>query len=158
MSKGQTRRRRLKSAWILAALMASGSAQALLFDDGELSKMDAVYREECGSCHVAYPAPFLPATSWRAILGSLDDHFKVDATPEEFSLPAIQEYLKEHAGHDPAPGLQAPPRITKAPWFVPKHVRVRGAGWPRVKTLSNCPACHLEAEDGRFAKIIAKGR
>ncbi|WP_158002504.1 cytochrome C [Methyloterricola oryzae] len=148
----------MKSTWIMAVLLVSTGVEARLFDDGQLSKMDAGYREECGSCHVAYPAAFLPAASWRAILGSLDDHFKVDATLEESSLPAIQTYLKEHAGRDAAPGMQAPPCITKAPWFVPKHARVRGAGWPRVKTLSNCPACHLEAESGRFARIVAKGR
>ena len=33
------------------------------------------YQEECGACHFAYDARFLPARSWEKIMATLDKHF-----------------------------------------------------------------------------------
>src|SRR5512134_2466461 len=52
-----------------------------------------VYVEECGSCHVAYPARFLGASSWAAVLAGLESHFGVDAAVEPAALEEIRAYL-----------------------------------------------------------------
>ena len=36
---------------------------------------DALYAQECGSCHMAYPPGLLPGRSWQRLMGNLADHF-----------------------------------------------------------------------------------
>ena len=40
---------------------------------------DPLYTQECGSCHFVYPANLLPATSWKAMMAGLEDHFDENA-------------------------------------------------------------------------------
>ena len=42
--------------------------------DRELFEQDALYIEECGACHLAYPPGLLPVQSWRGIMSDLEDH------------------------------------------------------------------------------------
>ncbi|MEI7538909.1 MAG: hypothetical protein WCJ76_16955, partial [Comamonadaceae bacterium] len=45
-----------------------------------------------------------------------------------------------------------PLRITETPYWVKKHRDITVADWqsPKVKSRSNCAACHLDAEAGTF--------
>lgn len=114
----------------------------------------APWREECGSCHIAYPARFLPAASWRVLLERLDRHFGVDATIDPAHLAAIRPFLETHAA---PPGGTASgtdtPRISTAPWFVREHAEVAAQVWrrPSVRSRANCAACHTTAEQGVFS-------
>ena len=36
---------------------------------------DPVVKEECGGCHLAFPPSMLPASSWRRMMGELENHF-----------------------------------------------------------------------------------
>jgi hypothetical protein len=112
-----------------------------------------VYVEECGSCHVAYPARFLGASSWSAVLANLESHFGVDASVD----PRVREELRAHllAGarsRETAAGAKPLLRITETSWFRHEHPRPGASVWshPDVKSPSNCSGCHRQAESGDF--------
>lgn len=115
-------------------------------------------RAECGECHMAYPAGFLPAESWRRIMGTLDDHFGENAQLSEPIRAEIEAYLVSNASRrsrgilDGLTSNSPPPmRISELPWFVREH---RGEISPqmmeRAKTMSNCQSCHRGADRGIF--------
>ena len=112
-----------------------------------------LWREECGSCHIAYPPRLLPAASWRVVLERLDQHFGVDASLEPDRVAAVRSFLETHA----APSARAAsgaetPRISTLPWFVREHSEVSADVWrrPSIRSRANCAACHTAAENGVF--------
>lgn len=116
-------------------------------------------KNECGSCHVAFPTRLLPAASWQKIMGSLGDHYGTDATIDDAAVAAqITKYLVANAG-DPArakdvKGAAVPMRITETRWFVREHDEVRADAWkrPSIKSAANCGACHQGAAEGNFSE------
>jgi len=125
--------------------------------------IDAVYRDECGACHMAYPPRLLPSASWRAIMRGLGDHFGENAELPVDTAAHITAYLDRHASdrgdalkHDRLlRGVegQTPLRITELPFFKDEHdelSRRMVEDNPKVKTFSRCATCHRDAESGRF--------
>jgi hypothetical protein len=117
------------------------------------------YAEECGSCHMAYPAKLLPAESWRKIMARLDDHFGENAELDEGARREIEDYLLQASARDSYRKLfrnlgdSAPLRITELPYFVHEHDEIPSrfvAGNERVRSFSQCNACHQNAERGLF--------
>ena len=124
---------------------------------------DPVVREECGSCHLAFPPAMLPASSWIAIMGGLKNHFGDDASVDAATAALITRYLSENAadraGQRYAGKLtrgvdrQTPPlRITELPGWIKKHREVSAKEWKRseVGSKANCAACHRDAQRGYF--------
>lgn len=127
-------------------LQASGKASAPL---------DPAYLQECGSCHVAYPARMLPASSWQALLNGLDRHFGSDASLTEETRREIGRYLQENASQREISSAGKPIlRITETSWFRHEHGEIPAPMWKTaaVKSPANCPACHLAAEKGRYGE------
>jgi len=122
--------------------------------------VNPVYAEECGTCHIAYPARLLPPQSWAAIMNNLDDHFGENA--ELIDRPTwlvVSTYLKNRAAPPPRYMLgfgndEDPPlRITSLAWFRHEHNGIPTAlvtGNQEVKSLGNCGACHENAANGVF--------
>jgi Dihaem cytochrome c. len=146
-------------AGLLLALVATES----FADDDYLPPVsDPVVRTVCGECHMAFPPGFLPARSWGALMAGLNDHFGEDIRLSSDQARHIEDYLTRHASDGPkGHGLHdfmrwiapegTPKRITENPAFLHEH-RLPDRVWrdPKVVTKSNCPACHLRAEDGWF--------
>ena len=113
------------------------------------------YLEECGSCHIAYPAGMLPTESWRKIMAGLENHFGTDATISLELNDEIMAYLAENSS-DFWGVEMAPLRITETDWFQRDHnfyvIPVDTWKIPEVKSPANCPACHLQAEHGDFSE------
>ncbi len=65
---------------------ASGSAY--LSDPGY-----ALYKTECGDCHMAYPPSMLPAASWQDMMGALEDHFGDNAELDAATADQIAAFL-----------------------------------------------------------------
>lgn len=111
------------------------------------------YRQECGSCHLAYPAGLLPASSWRRLMDGLEQHFGTDASLDAATTRQIDAWLQQHAATG-GRTAQAPPqdRITQSSWFERKHRRIEAAVWQHanVKSAANCAACHAGAAQGDF--------
>jgi cytochrome c553 len=113
---------------------------------------------ECGSCHMAYQPGFLPARSWKAIMGDLGNHFGENAQLDAATRTGIETFLVGNAAdaatrprpRDPAPGA-TPLRISALPWFVAEHGRkVSAAMKAKAGSMANCTACHPGAAQGVF--------
>lgn len=124
---------------------------------------DPVVREECGSCHLAFPAAMLPASSWKRMMGNLKQHFGDDASVDAQSAARITEYLTANAADTGGRRFSekllrgvsmsdAPLRITELPKWVKEHRRVPDWEWRHkdVRTRANCTACHADAEAGNY--------
>ena len=124
---------------------------------------DTVVREECGSCHLAYPAAMLPKSSWSRIMSDLKNHFGDDASVDTATTEHISRYLAANAGD--AGGQRygakllrgvspnsAPLRISELPKWVREHRKISDAQWKskKVGSQANCAACHADAERGYF--------
>ncbi|MCU9956054.1 diheme cytochrome c [Burkholderia sp. BKH01] len=110
------------------------------------------YKQECATCHIAYPPGALPAESWRRILNGLDRHFGTDATLDAATVGQLETWLTAHAATGSAARRPPEDRITRSSWFIATHDEVPASLWhrPAVKRPSNCAACHTQADKGNF--------
>ena len=137
----------------LLTVGATGIGVALA-DDHRYTPPSPTVKAECGSCHIAYPPQLLPASSWRALMAGLDKHFGTDASLDAQTAATITAFLEQHAGRERSSSAQPVLRISETRWFVHEHDEVPGAVWksPKVKSPSNCAACHSKAEQGDFSE------
>ncbi len=127
---------------------------------------NALYREECGSCHFAYQPGLLPARSWQKMMGQLDDHFGENAELDEATRKVLTEYLAsnaaEHSDYKRPQKIlsslaaeQTPLRITETRYFQRKHHELPASmvqNNPRVGSFSACAACHANADQGSYSE------
>lgn len=122
-------------------------------------RQNPAYVEECGSCHMAYPASLLPLASWQKIMRGLEDHFAENAELDEDTRQAIENYLVRSSGYRSYQKLfrnlgdETPLRITELPYFIHEHDEIPArfvTGNEQVSSLSQCNACHRGAERGYF--------
>jgi Dihaem cytochrome c len=128
----------------------------------------ALYRKECGACHLDFPPSFLPAESHRRILGSLDSHFGQNAELDPEVRARLERWLVANAGEAgtgsrsrkvlESRGGEAAARITESPHFRRKHRELDPgvAARSQVRSLANCGACHPGAKDWDFDDDRAK--
>lgn len=119
--------------------------------------VNAKWKDECGSCHIAYPPRFLRAESWRAVMSGLDKHFGSDASVDAATAKEISEFLVKNASNKArksADGKEPPLRITDTRWFQSEHRKEsKYVGKDkRVKSLADCGGCHAYAASGSFAE------
>ena len=143
---------------VLSLAVISMSSAACADSAKKPAPTNPVWQEECGSCHIAYPPRFLPAGSWRQLMGSLEDHFGTDASIDAETAATIETFLVQNAKRMKSDGKtvgkagNAPLRITETRWFVHEHDEISAAKWksPAISSAANCGACHREAEKGSF--------
>lgn len=124
---------------------------------------DAVVKEECGGCHLAFAPSMLPARSWTRMMGDLKHHFGADASLDPGTAKKITDYLTANAADQAGkrystkllrgvPEAQAPLRITELPSWINKHREVAASEWKQstVRSKANCMACHASAERGYY--------
>lgn len=132
-------------------------------DGAKTFPLSPLYREECGSCHVAFPPGLLNAASWRAVVAGLGRHFGEDASLDAGKTRQIAGFLENNAARREkyaAVDAAGQPllRITEGAWFRREHRDghdgLTPAVWrlPAVKTAANCVACHRRAEAGDYAE------
>jgi len=139
---------------LVPLLLATLALSAVAGDHGRTgTPMPPAVAQECGSCHVAYPAWLLPAASWQALMGNLPHHFGSDASLDASTSAQIGSWLTANAGNGKH-ARETPPehRITRSAWFQREHREVAAAAWarPSVKNAANCGACHAGAAQGDF--------
>jgi len=148
-------RLRIFPAALLLATSAATSTALQADDEHRFTAVkDPVLQTECGSCHVVYPPPLLPARSWRALMGNLDRHFGTNASLDASTAARVTALLERHAGRD-RNGAAAPAlRITESRWFAHEHDEVPARTWnhPQVKSQSNCAGCHVDAASGDYSE------
>jgi len=111
----------------------------------------APYVQECGACHVAYPPALLGAAAWQRQMNGLPRHYGSDASLDAATAATIAKWLQANAGEgrrvEAAP---AEDRISRSAWFQREHREVGRDTWQRVKSASQCQACHTRAADGSY--------
>lgn len=118
-----------------------------------LRATNAAWKAECSACHMAYPPGLLPASSWNTMMGSLDKHFGTDASLDDATMKEILPFLEANAAREPKKVSAEPTlRITETAWFKHEHDEISAITWknPKIKSASNCAACHTQAEQGNF--------
>jgi hypothetical protein len=122
----------------------------------------ALYREECGACHLDYPPGLLPGRSWRRIVAGLERHFGTDASVDPQTRDRLDRWLAENAAEAGTHrksrkvlrslGGEAPLRISEVPYVREEHEDIGPADLarPAVKTIANCAACHPGAAGWDF--------
>jgi len=121
------------------------------------------WQQECASCHLAYSPALLPQSSWRRVMGGLEQHFGENASLDPATQADILRFLEANAADSGRSRIgdkvmqrmdkkAAPLRITETRWFVKQHDEVSRATWARksVGSAANCAACHRQAEKGIF--------
>ncbi len=152
--------RNLLQMFTLALLLVFAMLPAAQADDDEDDEeehvrvvSDPVWKAECGACHVAYPPRMLPAESWRALMGGLDQHFGSDASLDAESARSISAFLEANAGRRRETASGKPLlRITETRWFQREHRKALQRTRNKVKSAANCEACHLQAERGDYSE------
>lgn len=144
---------------IVQPSLASGYGEGREHQRTSSAPMNEEYQTECGSCHLAYPANLLPASSWKAVMNGLDDHFGENAEVATEQTNTIMNYLVAYSAHKSdrfSRGVNgtAPLRITELPYFTRKHDEIPAQKMvlnnPDVRSFSNCDRCHQEASQGSF--------
>ena len=120
-----------------------------------------VFRTECGECHQVYHPSLLPAAAWQGMMRTLDDHFGEDASLDEEVARSIGPYLTayaseawdtEAANRFRSVSAAAPWQISATPDWVRTHRGISKDVFARkgVGSISNCVACHRDADTGRY--------
>lgn len=139
--------------WLTALALVFGSTMAYADSDRLSVPNHPKWKEECSSCHIAYPPQLLTAENWQQMMRGLDKHFGANATLDSKTNKEILDFLQRHAGAG-ARNSAASLRISDTPWFNREHRKVSKNNWsdPVVKTRSNCTACHVNAERGDWSE------
>lgn len=125
---------------------------------------NALYNEECGSCHFAYQPGLLPARSWKRIMGGLENHFDENAELEAVDRQKLTAYLTENAADvsnykrsrriaNSLKSSEAPLRVSGIKYFRRKHNELPSRmveANPEVRSFSNCQLCHTQAAKGSY--------
>lgn len=147
---------------LLILIVLAAAALPALADERMQPVTDPETKAECSACHMAFPAGFLPARSWQAIMAGLDSHFGENAALAQDVTARIEAWLVANAadgrgrsevlrGLDPS---VTPLRISDLPWWQrehgPREVNPAAFTDPAVGSKANCVACHRGADRGIF--------
>lgn len=122
------------------------------------------YKNECSSCHMAYPPGLLPARSWKKIMQNLDLHFDDNAELDSLDYKVISDFLisnsADKSGYRRSRKImrwldedESPIRISQLPYIKHEHEEIPQKMIKynkKVNSLSQCNACHADAEKGLF--------
>jgi len=129
---------------------------------------NALYKEECASCHFLFLPGLLPAKGWEKIINESEDHFGEDLALDDELSAALTDYLTANSAEKTGAkrsvkimkslGSTVPDRITTIPYIIQKHHEVRPGIYERkaIGSFSNCGACHRTADQGIFEEDDVK--
>lgn len=127
-----------------------------------VAQYNPLVADECSACHMLYHPSLMPAQSWETLTAELDNHFREDASLDEESTREIEQWLVANAAesadtkaahvfprelHDGTYGL------TNTRFWKRVHQELSDSVFasPKVRSKSNCAACHQDAESGMFS-------
>lgn len=126
----------------------------------DYKKKNALFVNECASCHILYPPSLLPKESWTIMMANLEEHFGDDASlnPDDtqnilsYLLENSAEYSTSEASVNILKTLQNKDTIaiTQTPFWKKRHKDIDSKYFKsaKVKSKANCKACHLDVERG----------
>ena len=128
------------------------------------SAEDRLYRQECGSCHIAYPPQMLSAKSWNLVMGNLGDHFGDDASVGVETGQRLTEILERNAKSRWSWDGEVSPvgSITESAYFRDEHDEIP-RNWvgesAKITSWGACQECHQGADHGDFSedRVVISG-
>lgn len=133
---------------------------ASIYKSIDFKQENIAFVSECGSCHTLYPPSLLPAKSWEKIMQNLDDHFGDDASVDEKTNQSILSYLVKNSAetstteaslkflnsikNEDIIAMSQTSFWKKTHKEIPKEIFDN----PKIKSPSNCKACHSDVEKG----------
>ena len=158
---------RIAATIAVIALAATLGAQAAQYARRDVFRnTNATYEKECGSCHFAYSPGLLPARSWELHMERLEKHFGESVVLPAATRETVRKYLVDNAAdRSPFEGSKlvmarvdpttTPYRFQELALFREMHRIVleviNRKSKVKVRTLTNCNACHQFAAEGSFA-------
>jgi len=152
-----------QTAWHARQESANAKEEPHVKFVGQRLPDNALWREECGSCHGVFYPSLLPARSWQAIMDGQGEHFGSDLGLDASTTQAVLKFMQDNAAdhHLTEAGLKidqsvppsaVPLRITDTAYWIRKHREIAAADWanPLVKSKANCAACHMDADAGTY--------
>jgi hypothetical protein len=138
---------------IAAAVLLMAGSLAYAGDETISVPDQPKWKEECGSCHLAYPPQFLTAENWTKLMGNLNRHFGDNAVLDPGVNQEILAFLKQHAGSGSRHSASTL-RISDTSWFKRAHDELPANAWthPAVRSAANCAACHVNAAKGDWSE------
>lgn len=129
--------------WTVGLLLILGINLAHADNGAQPGHDKAKWKEECGSCHVAYPPQLLAASNWQQLMDNLDKHFGENAALDAQANKQILGFLLRNAGSGDRYSASTL-RISDTPWFKHEHHVISSKEWTlsNVNSRSNCAACH----------------
>ena len=145
--------RSLTAKFFTVGFLVLGSTMAHADGAGIAALNNAKWKEECGSCHIAYPPQLLTRNAWQQMMAGLDQHFGANAALDAADNKAILDFLQRHAGSGSKYSASSL-RIGDTSWFKREHHDVADSAWadPAIKSRANCSACHINAERGDWSE------
>jgi nitrate/TMAO reductase-like tetraheme cytochrome c subunit len=142
----------IKNLTLAVTLLVTGATHASkpLMPENQ---MLPIYKQECGTCHMAYPPGFLSKPAWGRVMNSLSRHYGTDASLDNQQVKEISQWLNRTAGtYKRVVSSSKEDRITTTEWFIRKHREIKPAVFQRaaIKSPANCAACHTTAAQGDF--------
>ena len=155
---------------VVIPLIAIGSDTVLTksaYKKIDYQKEFFVYVEECASCHTLYPPFLLPKNSWKKMMNDLENHFGDDASLDSKTKEEIERFLvknssesstKEAAFYISKSIKDDIMSVTKTPFLKKKHKDIDKKVFEskKVRTKSNCKACHTDFENGLIEDDLIK--
>lgn len=123
---------------------------------------NALYRQECASCHFLYLPGLLPERSWERLMNATDKHFGENLGLDASAVSEIKAFLKANSSEKTgtewgrtitkSAGSSTPERITEIEWIKKEHRKITPEIFKRasIGSFSNCGACHQGGAKGDF--------
>ena len=113
------------------------------------------WKEECASCHMAFPPKFMNAKSWQRLMLGLEHHFGTNAALDPDDNKEILDFLQSNAAEG-TEFFALNHRISGTRYFKNNHSKVPNEAWTieLVKSRANCTACHIAAEKGNWKPVL----
>ena len=162
----------LLSFGFLSSQQALGNNDNKFWDFSNLKRPGVIpvnnenYKEECGSCHMAYSPGLLPKQSWIKVMNNLEEHYGDNAELSSQQHTEILAYLTTNAAdfskYKRSRKIMATldesrvtDRITLTPYFIKKHDEIPQKfviDNPKVGSFSQCNLCHTNTKNGSFSE------
>lgn len=86
------------------AIVLSLCFHSLAMADSPLmpAKVLPAYKNECASCHMAYPPAMLSKPAWQRVMGKLDKHYGTDASMDVATERQLAPGYRHTAAHTSA--------------------------------------------------------
>lgn len=132
----------------------------------DFGAQNAEFMKECASCHMAYAPWFLPKKSWELMMADLENHFGDDASIDEATNKRILAFLQANSAQNNANKIafnilkyaknDENIAITQNEYWIKKHKKIKSEIFKneKIKSKSNCLACHINIDKGVVAKAL----